>query len=272
MNRLLLALVGLVAAGAAFYWTRTSGAQVAVDSTTLSFRPFAEFEATGIGRPDILIDGWRIEKPPKGAFPAAFWANDACSATLVGEETLLTAAHCFGTARFVNIRVAGRVVDGECQTARDVSSGASTADFALCRMLEKIRGVVFETVNTHAGPVKKDDEVLLTGLGENPFYKPGKRVVIGTTRVRDVMAQEVRTVGGAWIRDGDSGGAGYAPLGDHRRMISVSARSNPNKETSVVTVLGAVRSVIDDWQKSQRQAGHQVLICGIDPAASSCHQ
>jgi hypothetical protein len=232
------------------------------------FQPFGDFNAQGVGRLDIKVLGWRVKEPPKDAFPASFWANTRCSATLIGEEVLISAGHCFTTAPEVSIQAGGLPYTGLCQTAQQIKHGAK-ADFAICAMDKPVKVTQFETVDLSPTAVKVDDDFILTGFGGNTPTSFGKYLIGGTT-VSAVKQGIVVTRDGAWTRPGDSGGAGFS-VGDHRRLVSVNARVETNLKTSYATLLSTVADLIKQWQSGQRPH-KRVAVCGLDPDARKCRQ
>jgi len=232
------------------------------------FQAFSNFKAVVVGRPDVRIDGWRLKAPPPDAFPASFWANARCSATLIGEEVLISAGHCFTTAPEVSIAVGTQPYTGLCQTAQQIDRDAS-ADFAICAMDTPVKIPQFETVDLSPTAVKVHDDFILTGFGGNTTKTFGKYLVGGTT-VSAVQEGVVVTRDGAWTRPGDSGGAGFSVTG-HRRLVSVNARVEIDRKTSYATLLSTVADLIKQWQSGQRPH-KRVEICGLDPEASNCRQ
>ena len=110
----------------------------------VQFRSFKEFAEQRVGRVDLRLFGI-TEKPSPEAFPASFWANARCSATLVGEEVLLSAGHCFKNEPEVSIESDFIQYTGHCDTAQRVIPGAN-ADFAVCVMDKPVKVSQFETV------------------------------------------------------------------------------------------------------------------------------
>jgi hypothetical protein len=61
--------------------------------------------------------------------------NFECTSTLIGPQTLLTAAHCVGNGKKASIVLAGKTYSGPCTQHTDYPGDAS-ADYALCLFTE----------------------------------------------------------------------------------------------------------------------------------------
>ncbi len=265
MNRLTTACSIALLTGSAV----VAGAQsAAVNDRPLLFRALSDFDQQDLRG----LDGtFTTRNAPSAEFPASFWASARCSGTLVGEEVLFTAGHCFNDHdNDVWIDV-GSDLHGTCRNACNITNGQNSADFAVCLMDTSAPVAQFETVNFAPDAVKKDDQIQLTGFGGNQGLGAGT-YLIGSTTVTDVLGTDITTKGGVWLFEGDSGGAGFAPFDvSNRRLVAVNSRVKANLETSIVTLLATVKTAVQTWQADQRRHSRAVLICGLDPGAQHCH-
>lgn len=204
-----------------------------------------------------IINGWRAD-PKQWEATRAFkrdnrFANETCTATIVGEGVVLTAAHCVepNTNYVVKAGSTGGDVSLRCTANPEYSNvdGREAYDVALCwAPTTKFSGFKFETISTRtsdgmvACPVQvgETDALKLARCGKPIGYEVKLLgfgcVAVGiTNNNRDAQGrlplyqgvaaivvsaggdQPIRAVGGAAVCEGDSGGAvyrAYVPIGD----------------------------------------------------------
>lgn len=209
-----------------------------------------------------FLEDFDPDQPPRDAFPASFLTQEGCSATLIGPRVLLTAGHCFEGLTSVHLKLQdGRRFDGECTTAGDWSPRLS-ADVALCLMKEVVPVRRYETVWLDPRAVSRGDHVLLTGFGgsEHSGLPPGTHLV-GTATVVRLEGTLAITDSGAWLRDSDSGGAGFVRGSSiDRLLVSVNASSSPHDEReSRLELLSKVSAFLEGWASQKK-----VAFCSVE--------
>lgn len=210
----------------------------------------------------IQVDGnQRLIKAGQD-FPASVFMHPPCSATLIGEHVLLTAAHCLGSRRRAALKLAdGQKTRGPCTIYQEGASPDFSVDIALCRMETAISNIVFESLPLPNDSVNVNDEVMLTGFGANKAFK--EAFLTGMTKVSRIDGSILVTNDQTFTTNGDSGGAVYRIVNGDRRVIGVNSRvASPE---SFATFVIPVKSTILDWQKQASAAlTKNVFICGYD--------
>jgi hypothetical protein len=234
-------------------------------------------------------------------FPANFYGrfgNSRCTATLVGPQAVLTAAHCVGNGKQIEITIAAAVFQGKC-THHGQYKNDGSADYALCQMNEIIPNRTPEKISL-ADEIKVDRRVLLSGYGcvrhdmaggNDGIYR------IGRSRIRDLMGKVSFTENGknvpyphyfttvaavdapAIICPGDSGGPVYCMSDDDDKSVKPRVVCGVNSAVecthwvgSDCTMAGTISylsalSTQAKWLKEQTIA----KLCGVHPEISqSC--
>lgn len=201
-----------------------------------------------------------------------------CTATLIGERTLLLAAHCVGDGKTAVFSVAGVRYESKCKRAPGYPANA-TADWALCLVTKPVMGVPYEVLSQDLLDVKVGDEILLTGFGcVNPrepdgsggdggndgVYRVGKAKV---AQVPSEKSNDIVTNEGAALCFGDSGGPSFVvATNGTRKMLSVNSRGDIAKTSYLVSVATPeAKAFMQSWAKSTKQ-----MICGMHAEASGC--
>lgn len=225
-------------------------------------------------KPDVfsmLIGG---EEAYAEDFPATVYVNSGggrCTATLIGPEVLITAAHCVddrGTLFFTLLT--GEQHRARCDHHRDYDDNA-TADWALCKLETPATGIVYETLSMDRTIPDRSDWILLTGYGctrsgggggNDGTLRIGFAEVIRTPRRGD---WDIITRGDVALCFGDSGGPAFYTGGREgqfadRLMISVNSRGNIEDTSYLSKTLQ--NEVFSGWLKAWA-ADREVTVCGL---------
>lgn len=241
-------------------------------------------------------------------WPASGISDGDCSATLIGAQVAITAAHCVGHGARLNIKNSGGVTfTGTCHRHPAWSRDSNMSpDVALCLMQPMAgKGLFFESLLLDPIFLRKGQKLLLGGYGcldletekrdEPPRFRIGN-AFIGVEAgnlagwpnwVRTEPATSTAT---SFACFGDSGGAVYFTAGIDRRGIVaiISAadadKSKPTYKASYLAALATpeILQFIRSWplsscelhdgkpQKCKTGDGAPPKICGIDLGASKC--
>jgi hypothetical protein len=246
-------------------------------SQSIKMQAFTELKSSG-AKPQV-IGG---EPADAKKWPATFIFRNSngggCTATAVGRQAVITAAHCIDDGAKGSISVGTLTADVVCNHHPTYPDDIS-ADFALCvlnKALPKL-GDGFERLNTadNNAPAKGKDVTLLgygcrvKGGSDQSFgnlYEGTAKVV-----VRPSKDLYVRTQGGAALCFGDSGGGAYHatnPAGTTRRLFGINSRGDISTNSWISTT--ANKSFID-WSRGWADK-NKIKICGLDSNAEDCRQ
>jgi trypsin len=197
-----------------------------------------------------LVDGINASPAPRDAFPASFWANEHCSATLIGPSVLVSAKHCFDGLTTAEVELDGKRYQGDCTIADTWSGGRLTADVALCSMDVPLPVRQFETVSFDAARIQRGTKVMLTGFGGSRSLGLGMgSYVTGMTEVQSVTDGIMTTSDEAFTQPGDSGGGGFTESSGRRVLISVNSKVDRKLHTSRAQLLASSREFVEGWAK-----------------------
>jgi hypothetical protein len=233
----------------------------------------------------LELRGGRVADPAQ--WQASFYTQSSggsCTASMIGDRVLLTAAHCVANGAAVTLRRAGVNYRAMCEHAPQYGAGgpqAATADYALCAVDRSVPGVPAERVNTDAGALQVGGEVLLTGFGcttnqgtggNDGVYRIGEARIVALPSGAN---NDITVRGAAGLCFGDSGGPAFLiGPGNRRAQISVNSRVENTSATGVElgprSYLSSLTSrqgaaFLADW--SRRNA---LRICGLHPQATTC--
>jgi len=230
-------------------------------------------------------------------WPASLVAG-TCTATLIGPQVLITAAHCVGNGAKVTVKYASQpAFTGVCTRHESWSLNNLSPDVALCLMAPMAgNGLYFESVDLDPELVGSNQLLLLGGYGcrnldtqkiENPpLFRIGYTVVAYRPGQNNdwpnwAITQPATARTSSFACPGDSGGSVYhLGLNDARRVVGIISAVNANKDqadykASYLTALAApgVKQFITSWPSKvagQTPSGKAPLVCGIDSEAPRC--
>jgi hypothetical protein len=241
----------------------------------VSEKVHADFSLTQIEPSDSLapfiIGGTPVD--PK-LWPATliFDSPAYCTATVVGPQAILTAAHCLNGASSGSALIGGKSIPLTC-TENPSYSNDTTADVAMCAASAAINapGLKYEVLNLDSSLIKVKNDVVLLGFGCT--VDGGKDfgvLYVGRATVQRVPVkfQRYEVMGGAKLCEGDSGGAGYHILDKSKRVVfGVNESQVPGTNTSYLSSVTTSDNMtfITGWSST---TGHKV--CGMAAGLAGC--
>lgn len=188
----------------------------------------------------------------------------ACTATVVGERSVLFAAHCAAAGSQAVFALRG--VPYSCI----VSTGQN--DMALCLTDRIVEGILYETVNLDPTFVALGDQLLLTGFG--CIYPGGSGGNDGVYRIGmsyvQTLATEYQTnyvtSGGGALCFGDSGGPAFKYTATSRRVVAVNSMADLQSVSYITST--SLRMSQDFFLRWTTATGSP--ICGFSPEATHC--
>lgn len=219
----------------------------------------------------MLIGGSPADPKEWPASVYASMGNSRCSATVIGEQALLIAAHCAGNGETATFSVGPNRYASKCTRSPWYPSNA-TSDWSLCKVSKKVTGIKYENVNQNDSLFAKGDELTLTGYG---CIKPGGgggndgTYRVGKAKIQKMPSgtdNDIVTASGAAICFGDSGGPAFFGLGNSRVVVSVNSRGDISTTSYLVaTHTPQFKQFSSDWIKA-----NNLEICGITDGAKDC--
>jgi hypothetical protein len=219
----------------------------------------------------VLIGG---TPAPAADWPASVYArmgNAACSATVIGERTLLIASHCVSNGGTATFSVLSNQYRATCSHTPGYPSN-STYDWSLCLVDRPVTGIEYERLATSGDNLSTGTVLRLTGYGCIRSGGGGGNdgvFRIGTAPIVDLPSgsdADIVTRGQAALCYGDSGGAVYLEKDGVREIVGVNSRGNISTTSYLPAVYHSqFKAKIASWKV---QSGQK--ICGIDTDAVRC--
>nr|WP_201010207.1 trypsin-like serine protease [Rhizobium rhizogenes]QCL09634.1 trypsin family protein [Rhizobium rhizogenes] len=213
-----------------------------------------------------------------GDWPATLYAQvepgSHCTATIVGPQAVLLAAHCVPSKGTFSIVVDQVTFHARCTIAPGWLKDESD-DYAMCAVDGQPFPVPAESISTTIEAVKVGTQLLIAGFGCNDQYQNGSGTfrighapVVRLPNVKDANyvfdKNSVVTQGSQSICPGDSGGGAYletqSATGTHRVIVAVNSRVDLSKLTSYLSSMATPDAVgfLNNWMQTNNQK-----ICGL---------
>jgi hypothetical protein len=243
----------------------------------IQMRPAKEI---GSGLPQI--DGG--DKQDSDVWPATlkYYSSGTffCTATIIGEKTVITAAHCIsdGANAQVNFDI-GNPVNIKCTRNKAYNRVGLVADVALCLAESSFpTHTEYENLDITQSWFTAGRPIFLLGFGcrnvhtadpaTNGQLYGGLSDLLDTPISTDI---HFFTQGGAVICPGDSGGAAYVlgdsnKIGGPRSIVGLNSGYLPDARISTVAAFSSANlDFINEWRSE-----NHAKICGVDPDATNC--
>jgi hypothetical protein len=202
-------------------------------------------------------------------------AGDGCTATAVGPQAILTAAHCVESGTTGSLTVEGKKIGVTCDHNPDYPRDIS-ADFALCYPAVPITtsGMRFETLDDDTSRPRPGERVSLLGYGcqiAGGVDKSFGALFEGSAIVANIAPNGLVQTKGAALCYGDSGGGAFIWMNQDKTIRHIFA-TNAVGDVSQNSWLAPVAAQKFRTFANQWAAARATKICGIDSDASNCRQ
>lgn len=196
--------------------------------------------------------------------------GDACTATLVGPQAVIGAAHCIGDGAVGTVLFDSKPIPIKCDRHPQFDSlNYPSPDFALCYVDKAIGGIEYERINVDPQLLKRGDSVYLLGYGciDKGGSKTYGTLYGGPAQVIDVPSDDLftKTRGGAAICAGDSGGGAFTTQLDR---VLVGINSSGDYETNSLLATTGTEAFVT-WAKNWA-ATHKTGLCGVNAVPTGC--
>jgi hypothetical protein len=238
------------------------------------------------------IIGGAPADPSKFTATLVFTGAMKCTATIVGQRSVLTAAHCVAPGTTGSLKLGSTTIPLTCDihpqyvpaacTGNNLTTDC-TADVALCYAGNVITapGLRYERVQSPAvdAPLSVGSPIVLLGYGcLTSGGLPSNSLYLGSANIRSLPKPSAPTIpedqflivqGGAVGCKGDSGAGNLntVTVGSSRRLIGVSARTDANTNITYLVSPRDTRiyTFMVKWGNSKN-----TRICGIHGNAPGC--
>ena len=210
-------------------------------------------------------------------FPASIYisaGSGRCTASVVGPQVVLSAAHCMGQGATITFTSGGNRYSAVCTHSR-AYSGNSTADYAYCKTDKVVSGIKYEHVMIDKHPnMNVGSEIQLTGFGcvrpgggggNDGIYRIGKAKITRLPSGTDNDTIAARQP--AALCFGDSGGPAFFYEGNKRFQLSVNSRGNISDTSYLSSMFSAEGK---RFTLAWLEANPGMQICGVTPGTPNC--
>lgn len=208
---------------------------------------------------NTLINGQPV---PAGEYEEVVYismSGSRCTATLVGERVIITAAHCVNNGQTATFQVKQNQYSSRC--TRSSLYPGQDHDVALCKTDRVVAGV--KPASVDAERLQIGERVTLLGYGcTRPGGGGGNDGTLryGTAEVVGFSNYDVVTQKGAALCFGDSGG----PMMRDKKIVGINSKGNI-QDTSYNLQLALTQSI--SFMRGYAES-NSVEICGV---TSECH-
>jgi hypothetical protein len=243
-------------------------------------------EDAGDGRSSV--DGGTRQTP--ATWPATLKFNFVdqfvCTSTIIGERSIITAAHCLKDGASANIRFPkdGVSVTLRCDHHPAYQRTGLVNDIALCLSDGALpTRFQYENLDMRKERLAVKADLFLLGYGCRNVQDVGDPTRIGQLygglskidKMPSTANDHLETQGGVVICPGDSGGAAYVLAstepgkeGGPRAIVGINSGYFAEPRVSAISTFGeAAIEFVRKWS-----ADHNAAICGVNDSASNCRE
>lgn len=219
---------------------------------------------------DEVLHGGRPIEP--GEFIPSVWIGN-CTATVVSQNVIITAAHCKANNSTVSFRLLGKQHSGRCQRHPQYNQGGSlNNDFSLCKFSPNVLLDNYGDLSPITSKV--GDIITMQGYGKGS----GGKLNWGNGVIARINSQDIITSGRLALGSGDSGGALFSNVKDRKngpfRIIGINSRGGRGTSLFNITSLPRSQKFFIDWALK-----NSAEICGVTsdcismspPETNLCH-
>jgi hypothetical protein len=230
------------------------------------------------------VDGGARQDPTNWPATLKYNLDDrfTCTSTIVGEKTIITAAHCLqnGATAKISFGKAGVSVTLRCEHHPLYQRTGLINDIALCLSDGAIPTTfLYENLDMQKERIAVHTSLFLLGYGCRNIQDVGDPTKIGqlyggrseVDKLPTADDDHAETKGGVVICPGDSGGAAYvlaATEAGPRAIVGINSGYFAAPRVSAISTFGdAAANFIVKWSKD-----HSTAICGVSGAATNCRK
>lgn len=252
-------------------------------------------ESTGRFRPRVIGGQLALRKDwPSTLRFQTLIANRLinCTSTIIGNRTIITAAHCIAKngargGAFIGSEVFNLTCSshpefrgaGPCLMARSPNQlSGCAADVAICKSDRPIPDSIgsFETIEAKADAIQENAGLVLLGFGCTKANGPisdtlqvgqARVIQIGRIGAPQAIGEYTIATGGSAICPGDSGGSSFNSADQKsRKVVAINSRGNLTSNSYLVNISDqSIVEFLRKWRSTE-----QVKICGLDQDANNC--